>query len=159
MTKILIDEAVAGQALEALEQIAGAMPFPVGKQSIAALRQALEQPAQWGVHQQIALNKMLEQPAPAQEPVVLAGQGRDLHHQLMEAAGALLRAQNEPERWGCVGPSPIEIAWDKFSHLASHVCTGIDSPPAPAQPLTDEQCCHVCGKPLKTVAHGITKEN
>jgi hypothetical protein len=27
------------------------------------------------------------------------------------------------------------------------------------KPLTDEQCCHVCGKPLKTVAHGITKEN
>jgi Zn finger protein HypA/HybF involved in hydrogenase expression len=32
--------------------------------------------------------------------------------------------------------------------------------PAPAQePLSDEQCCHVCGKPLKTVAHGVTKGN
>jgi hypothetical protein len=46
MTKILIDEAVVRQALEALEQIANAMPFPVGRLTITDLRQALEQPAQ-----------------------------------------------------------------------------------------------------------------
>jgi hypothetical protein len=43
MTKLLIDEAVVRQALEALEQIANAMPFPVGRLTITALRQALEQ--------------------------------------------------------------------------------------------------------------------
>jgi len=38
--------AAAQQALEALENIDKAMPFPVGKQAITALREALAQPEQ-----------------------------------------------------------------------------------------------------------------
>jgi hypothetical protein len=73
------------------------------------------------------------QPAPVQEPGGLAGQGRELHRQLLEAGRELLRSASEPEKWGSVGPFPTEIAWDKFLSLASHVCTGIDSPPAAQQ--------------------------
>jgi secreted Zn-dependent insulinase-like peptidase len=81
MTKILIDEAMVRQAIKGLERSESAL-----HKARAELNQALadaaldkradnarelglsyEQPAQWGVHQQIALNKMLEQPAPAQE--------------------------------------------------------------------------------------------
>jgi hypothetical protein len=90
MTKILIDEAVVRQALEWFDWLAesDAIEAPIPAPTVrASLRQALadaaldkkadnakelglsyEQPAQWGVHQQLALNKMLEQPA-QQEPV------------------------------------------------------------------------------------------
>ena len=64
-------------ALEALETIAGAMPFPVGKSAITALREALaEQPART-LGELHALSRELwteqpAQPAPVQEPVAWA---------------------------------------------------------------------------------------
>ena len=81
------------------------------------------------------------EPAPVQqEPISLAGEGHELYQQLLEAGRELLRAVNEDEKWGCVGPGPTEIAWDKFSSLASHVCTGIDSP----QPVQQEPVAYLC---------------
>jgi hypothetical protein len=47
--------------------------------------------------------------------------------------------------------------WVKYADVFALIAQSPQPAPAPAQPLTDEQCCHVCGKPLKAVAHGITK--
>jgi len=62
----------AQQALEALENIDKAMPFPVGKQAITALREALAQDKLRGLENLMeesitALKAALEQPE--QEPV------------------------------------------------------------------------------------------
>ena len=45
----------AQQALEAMENIDKAMPFPVGKKVITALREALAQPTQWPISAHAAM--------------------------------------------------------------------------------------------------------
>ena len=71
----------------------------------------------------------------------VVGQGRELYDELVQSVKELLSASKEPERWGCVGSSAEDIAWQEFLSIASHICTGIDSPPAQptSVPLTDEQ--------------------
>lgn len=64
------------------------------------------------------------------EPTSLSGQGAVIHGQLVAAVQRLLQSQNEPERFGCVGPSPSEIAYRNLIHLIQHACAGIDSPPS-----------------------------
>lgn len=73
-----------------------------------------------------------------EQPLAMVSTGRDLHTQLLSAAQELLRAEKEPGKWGCVGPSAFDIAWGHFTSIASHVCTGIDSPPVQRQPVTSE---------------------
>lgn len=69
---------------------------------------------------------------PEQEPV-LAGRGSEMFKKLVGAAEKMARVVNESSRWGCVGPDAYDIALDEFQHLASHVCTGIYSPPQPRE--------------------------
>jgi len=70
---------VMQQALEALENIDKAMPFPVGKQAITALREALEQPEQEPtcpeckavvLYECVACSNNNYPPRPEQEPCI-----------------------------------------------------------------------------------------
>jgi hypothetical protein len=86
----------AQQALEALENIDRAMPFPVGKQASTALREALAQPEQEptcptckaaGLYECVACSNNNYPPRPEQEPtpwrdmvvVTLVREGIDKH--------------------------------------------------------------------------------
>ena len=136
-------------ALEALKLIRRQLKsWDEGDKAIAVIKQALAAP--------------------------VPGQGCELYEQMIESVRKLLSASKEPERWGCVGPSAEDKAWQEVFATASHVCTGIDSPPAaqPAPvPLTDEQITAISkqvaeGGPEDSIdrfvraieaAHGITK--
>jgi hypothetical protein len=145
--------AAVKQALETLEMVVVDVKttptaYEAHRQAIADLQSIISQDALYKMAEDAVtiglsyndwpkigcVNHDCDQCKAVQEPGGLAGQGRELHQQLLEAGRELLRSANEPEKWGSVGPGPTEIAWDKFSSLASHVCTGIDSPPAP-QPV------------------------
>ena len=106
MTKILIDEAVVRQALEALES---------GDWYINQLEMIVYSPDDDGTHEErervqkatTALRQALEQPAPAQEPVAWMQDSIELY------------VQDRPS--------------------ATYTIPLYTTPPAPAQPLTDEQ--------------------
>jgi hypothetical protein len=76
-------------------------------------------------------------------------------------------AQQEPSaeqlRQIIKGLERCHVPGSKAEFLRVWICDwtahklGKASPPAPAQPLTDERRCPACGNSLKTVAHGITK--
>jgi hypothetical protein len=125
MSKILIDEAVVRQSLEALEEATPHLPVHTDWhfEAIAALRQALEQPAQ-------------------QEPISILRYEPEIYRED--------RIRMELDSDG---------DWVKYADVFALIAQSPQPAPAPAQPLTDEQCCHVCGKPLKAVAHRITKGN
>jgi len=74
-------EKAARMALEALKQIDKAMPFPVAKFAQAALRQALEQPAQqkpvgyvYSVHGERIKNACIESDVPNGTPLYILPQ-------------------------------------------------------------------------------------
>jgi hypothetical protein len=130
MSKILIDEAVVRRAMEALEQIAGAMPFPVGKQSIAALRQAL--------------SDSVEQPAPAQEPVALAKAFND---------GVLEGTLREREHWLKQPPAPAQSWVGLTVAEQNELCRKTGASRHQVRSVEAKL------KEKNTSAHGITKGN
>jgi len=50
------------------------------------------------------------------------------YEQLVQALQRLLKAQDEPERFGCVGPSASDTAYSNLVQLMHTVCMSLNSP-------------------------------
>jgi hypothetical protein len=129
MSKILIDEAVLRQGDDAIASYFAAANRDEEMEAEDALLEF-----------RLALRQALEQPAPA-------------HCE----AGPEYCQQCLKESKPTYGSEEVRKLREVIESQANIIAKLEQPAPAPAQPLTDEQCCHVCGKPLKAVAHGITK--
>lgn len=111
-----------------------------------AAQQALEALKETSVECAI---EILEAALAQQDAQAVPGMGRKLYGELIAAIRNLIDAQDEPARWGCVGPTEADLAWDRVTQLANYICLGLDSPPtaptppaqkgAKAMPLTEKQ--------------------
>jgi hypothetical protein len=142
MTKILIDEAVVRQALEALDEVSNSTGIDDYGHYVLSTeydRTKVELATQ-------VLNKALaEQPA-QQEPV------------------AWLFQHEETGLTECVDTQQVEWGFEKNNPRWQKVAPLYTTPPSPVQPLTDEQIEEIAARTLFPVnfaraieaAHGIT---
>ncbi len=120
------------QALEALEKIDGAMPFPVGRSAITALRTAIEQAER---QEPVAWTSITEPYPPGGELDILMGDGSVLCAVLPQADGDLW--------WGGSGTGEkfIDPQCANVTHWRVHSDTA--PPAAHRQPLTDAEVLHL----------------
>jgi hypothetical protein len=134
MSKILIDEAVVRQALEALEKKHGKWGQghdELNAAAITALRQALEQPAQrppnCGTGYCSCVECLFEQPAPAQEP----------DDERIAALRTLDYCHGLKAGWNfCVAND--DAGFERAMDSTGEAVRILKKQPVPAQPLTEQ---------------------